>query len=631
MGNLDYGIVGNCRSAALVSKSGCVDWFCLPDFSSASVFAGLLDRERGGFFDVDAGVDAEISQSYLWHTCILSTRFKTVDGEFEVLDFMPRYKNDRLNYVCPSDLVRYIRHISGAPKVRFKYRPALGYGQSPTAIKSVDGYIKSWSLQGGKRADEALVANGAAEDCYGKSRYESIYLYTDIPHDTVLEEREFIIDKDHFFLVSYNQKLLGQNLENVHLDLERTKVYWLDWVQRTVCFTSYREEIIRSALTLKLLSYQKSGAILAAATTSLPETIGEVRNWDYRFCWIRDASMIITVLTNIGHYNAAERFLRFILDVIPYKDEKIQIMYGIRGEKKLTERELPWLNGYENSLPVRVGNAAYKQKQNDIYGVLLDVIYKGFNIFGNDVERGEDLWTVARTLLRSVEQNWRRPDRGIWEFRSRNRHFVFSKVLSWVAMDRGVKLAEMLDQESYMKRWSGIRDAIRQDIFAKGWNEKLGAFTQAYGNTAMDAANLLMATFDFIDAKDPRFKSTVERIEQELCRDGLMYRYKNQDDFGLPSSAFTVCSFWLVKALAQIGYKKRARRLFNQLLTYSNHLGLFSEDMDFESKRLLGNFPQGYSHLALIDAAIVIGDTEVEEDEEILSRIENPERGHETF
>jgi GH15 family glucan-1,4-alpha-glucosidase len=608
MNHLDYGIIGNCRSAALVSKTGAVEWFCLPDFSSSSVFAALLDADRGGTFAIDAGDHAEITQDYVRHTCVLRTHFKTPEGEFEVLDFMPRYKNDRLHYVCPSDLIRYIRHISGAPKVRFDYRPALGYGQYPTTTEANGDFIKSWASNG---------------------NYESIYLYTDMPDECVLDQQEHMLTQDGYFLISYNQKLLQQNIEAIHLDMERTKVYWLDWVQRTVGFAKYREEIIRSALTLKLLSYQKSGAILAAVTTSLPETIGEVRNWDYRFCWIRDASMTITVLTSIGHYNAAERFLRFIIDVVPYKDEKIQIMYGIRGEKRLTERELPWLRGYEDSAPVRVGNAAYKQKQNDIYGVLLDVIHKAFNLFGNDVEQGEDLWTVARTLVRSVEQNWKKPDRGIWEFRSQNRHFVFSKVLSWVAMDRGVKLAELLGRENCMHEWIKTRDAIKADIMKKGWNDNLGAFTQAYDNTALDAANLLMATYGFIDPKDPKFIATVERSQKELCRNGLMYRYKNDDDFGSPSSAFTVCSFWMVKALCQIGRKKAAESLFQNLLQRGNHLGLFSEDMDFETGRLLGNFPQGYSHLALIDSAIALAETKIGEDEQLLTRIEHPEHPHE--
>ncbi len=602
MDNLNYGVVGNGRSAALISQSGSLEWLCLPDFSSSSCFAALLDPDRGGCFELACDPQTEITQSYLEHTNILTTRFQTPTGAFEVLDFMPRYKNDRLNYVWPPDLIRYIRLISGQPRVRFIYRPALRYGEHETTTEVGDHYIKSWS-NGGK--------------------YESIYLYTDVPFEPVMQQREFTIARNHFFLISYNQKLLHIDLESINLEFERTKVYWLEWVDRTICFRRYREEIIRSALTLKMLSYQKSGAILAAVTTSLPETIGEVRNWDYRFCWIRDASMIIRVLTDIGHYHAAKRYLQFILDAIPYKDEKIQIMYGIRGEKKLTERELPWLAGYAGSRPVRVGNAAYMQKQNDIYGVLMDVLYESFTIFRNDLEQGEDLWTVARTLIRTVEKNWRLADMGIWEYRSQKRHFVFSKTLSWVALDRGVKMACFLGKKNYAEQWAKVRDQIRDDIMEKGWNPRLGAFTQAYENEYMDAANLLMANYGFIEPTDPKYVSTVECIQKRLCRDGLLYRYRNEDDFGIPSSAFTVCSFWLVKSLHMIGRKREAREQFEQLLGYANHLGLFSEDLDFEDKRLLGNFPQGYSHLALIDAAIQLSDTEVEEDEKIICRMEH--------
>jgi GH15 family glucan-1,4-alpha-glucosidase len=600
--DLNYGIVGNCRSAALVSEDATLEWLCLPDFSSSSVFAKILDRERGGHFSLDAGPEAEIDQKYIHHTCILQTRFRTPDGEFEVLDFMPRYKDEQRHYICPPDFVRYIRHISGSAEVRFDYKPGLAYARYPTHTDSQKNYIKSWSSNG---------------------KYESIYLYTNVPHDTVIDSKSFRIEEDCFFVISYHQKLLRQDIETVHLDLQRTRVYWLEWVQRTVRYKQYRETIIRSALTLKLLSFQESGAILAAITTSLPEHIGGTRNWDYRFCWIRDASMIITVLTSTGHYNVAERFLRFILDVIPYKDEKVQVMYGIRGEKRLTEKELSWLSGFENSRPVRIGNAAYHQKQNDIYGVLLDVIYKAFKLFSNDIVRGEELWTIARTLVRSVEKNWKKPDRGIWEYRSQNRHFVFSKVLSWVAMDRGVKLAELLERHEYAERWAPVRNAIRRDIMKKGWNRELGAFTQAYNNTSMDAANLLMASYEFIDPKDPKFISTVDKTQKALTRNGLMYRYKNEDDFGKPQSAFTICSFWMVKALCQTGRQKEAHQLFKQLISYSNHLGLFSEDMDFESKRLLGNFPQGYSHLSLIDAAITLSETEVDEDELILKAVQH--------
>jgi GH15 family glucan-1,4-alpha-glucosidase len=378
---------------------------------------------------------------------------------------------------------------------------------------------------------------------------------------------------------------------------------------------------MRSALLLKLLSYQKSGAILAAVTTSIPETIGEERNWDYRFCWIRDASMVIKVMTKLGHFNVAHRYLNFIIDLLPDKGEKIQIMYGINGEKKLTEYELPHLSGYENSKPVRIGNAAYKQKQNDIYGILVDVIYQLIHLFTTSLEHSEELWTITRNIIKVVETNWQKPDKGIWEIRHSTKHFTFSKVLCWVAADRGIKIAELLHQKEYIQSWSRLRDRIKNDILKNAWSEKKQSFTQAYGIEDLDASALLMESFGFLDGDDPKFRSTVKAIQKELEYKGLMYRYKNHDDFGQPSSAFTICSFWLIRSLYMIGEKEEARKKFDELLKYSNHLGIFSEDLDFESKRLLGNFPQAYSHLALIDVAMLLAGGEISSEEKILGNI----------
>jgi GH15 family glucan-1,4-alpha-glucosidase len=380
---------------------------------------------------------------------------------------------------------------------------------------------------------------------------------------------------------------------------------------------------------LKLLAFQESGAILAAVTTSLPETVGEERNWDYRFCWIRDASMILRVLTKIGHFNVARNFFNYIMRVIPFKDDKVQIMYGIRGRKDLTEQTLDWLEGYQGSQPVRIGNAACTQKQNDIYGVLLDAIYRFIQTFKSDVATIERLWTITRTLVRTVSENWQEPDMGIWEFRGNSDHFVFSKVLCWVALDRGIKIAEELKCIDRYQDWIKIRDEIKMDIHANGWNEEAGAFTQSYGSTFVDAANLLIADYGFIEFDDPRYIATVEVTRKELCHNGLMYRYKNVDDFGLPKSSFTVCSFWMVKALWNIGQRTDARLMFNRLLSYRNHLGLMSEDLNFETKELLGNFPQGYSHLALIDCALSLCEGGFDDKSQLVDLIQNQERHEE--
>ena len=597
---LDYGIIGNCRSAALVSKEGSIDWCCLPDFTSQSVFARLLDRNRGGYFGVAVGEGYEIEQKYLDHTNILVTKFHRGRDAFEILDFMPRYTTETSHYHTPPDVVRYVRKISGSPQARFIYQPRLAYAQHETSTFIEDDHIRSHTTNG---------------------QYESVYLYTDFDHTSIVEGEFVSIEAQHFFLLSYNQKLLELDIFKIKLEYQRTKLYWLNWADSTKRFTRYNDEILRSALVLKLLTYNKTGAILAAVTTSLPEQLGGNRNWDYRFCWIRDASMIISTLTAMGHYNSAQRFLSFITDMIPYKDEKMQIMYGIRGEKKLVEKELTWLSGYENSKPVRIGNAAYKQKQNDIYGVLIDLLYQYFNLYRHSLSNSEELWTIVRGLIRTVAKSWMKKDTSIWGYRTQPRHFTFSKVLSWVAIDRGVKIASLLGKNNFARDWMVLRDKIKQDILKKGWNPNVQAFTQSYEGDNMDAANLLMLHYGFIDANDPKYVMTVRKTREELCRNGLMYRYRNKDDFGEPKTSFTICTFWMIKSLYSIGEREEAMVMFERVLTHANHLGLFSEGIDFKSKRLLGNFPQGYSHLALIDAAIMLAGREVEEEDILIEKL----------
>jgi len=586
MTNLDYGIIGNGKSAALVSKSGALEWLCLPVFDSASVFAKILDKEKGGSFEFVTDEDYHYTQRYLPKTNILSTIYSNGTDSFEVQDFMPRYHyhNGREQIYTPPDVIRYIKLKSGKPKFRIHYDPRLEYGERKTITEVRKKYVKSFTRTGA---------------------YDSLYLYTNLEMEKVVNGQEVELKRDVYFLISYNQKLLKQSVERAYLKLQRTKVYWLNWAEDTHRFSDYNEEILRSALVLKLLNYDKTGAVLAAATTSLPETIGEIRNWDYRFCWLRDASMVIKIMTQLGQLTSAQRFLNFIIDVVSDKDEKIQIMYGINKEKNLRERILTHLSGYENSAPVRIGNAAYKQKQHDIYGILMDVIYQQFSLFEVSLQNSEELWTLTRSIVRIVRKNWRKPDRGIWEIRKDHRHFVFSKLLCWVAIDRAIKVAELIKHFDYVEKWGKLRDSISNDIMKKGWNEEVKSFTQAYGSKDLDASTLLMEAYGFIDATDDRYISTVKATQKELSKNGLMYRYKNRDDFGLPTSSFTICTFWLIQALDKIGERNQARELFDRLLTYSNHVGLFSEDIDFESKRLLGNFPQAYSHLALIETAML--------------------------
>ena len=582
MDNLDYGIISNCKSAALISKTGSLDWCCMPNFDSSAMFAKILDEKIGGSFEILIGDEYKITQEYLWETNILSTVFDNGTDSFQLIDFMPRYPREDGSYYAPPDIIRFFRLIGGKPKFKIKYDPKLDFAKEKTYNEHKGEYIKSFTKEG---------------------KYDSAYFYSSFNLQDIIDQKELTLESNQYCLVGYHEKLVEQTLDRSYLKFQRTKVYWMNWSDKTTRYTHYGNEIMRSALVLKALSYKKSGAVLAAATTSLPETVGEERNWDYRFCWIRDASMVIKVMAGLGHIKSAKDFLQFIIDIIPNKDEKIQIMYGINGEKELTEHILNHLSGYKDSKPVRTGNAAYIQKQNDIYGILMEVIYQQFLMFETSLENSEALWTVVRGIVMIVEENWKKPDKGIWELRTEDRHFVFSKLLCWVAIDRAIKIGEVLRMGINDTHWKALREEIYQDIYQNGWNEEKQAYVQYYGSSDLDASTLLMQPYGFIEADDPRFVKTVQATERELCEDGLMYRYKNQDDFGKPTSSFTICTFWLIDSLYKIGEKKKAKKMFDQLLSYSNHLGLFSEDIDFKTKRLLGNFPQAYSHLALIETA----------------------------
>ena len=580
---LNFGIIGNCQSSALINEDSSIDWCCLPQFDSASVFAKILDKEEGGNFKIECVEKYNTSQKYIDNTSILVTKFDDGENSFELIDFMPRYQKENGSFYSPPEIIRFIKLIKGKPKLKVLYDPKLEY-----ALGNTNTYVK----------EEFIVS------VVDEKRYGTLYLYTDLDKNDILERNEIEIDNNYFLSVSYNEKIKPVSINQVILDFEKTKIYWMNWCYKTPKFKNYNSEILRSAMTLKLLTFEKTGAVLAAATTSLPETIGEVRNWDYRFCWIRDASMVIKIITKLGHKKIVKNFIDFIVNLIPDKNEKLQIMYGISGEKNLTEKILDHFAGYQNSKPVRIGNAAYSQKQNDIYGILMDAIHFQIDKYREDNDKHEELWSIVKLIVWVVEKNWELPDRGIWEFRNENRHFTFSKLLCWVAVDRAIKVSEIFKRKKSAKKWEILRSKIKNDIIEKGWNENKKAFTQSYGSDDLDASVLLMEQYEFIDAMDPKYISTVKAIERELSFEGLLFRYKNIDDFGKPSSSFTVCSFWFAYSLYKIGEKEKSKKYFDELLSYSNHLGLFSEDLDFKSKRLLGNFPQAYSHLALIETAM---------------------------
>ena len=583
--NLNYGVIGNCRTAALISERGSIEWLCFPDFDSPSVFAALLDRTKGGSFGFDVPDGYAVRQSYVPHTNILSTRFASDEGEFEVLDYMPCYRSFEKEHYLPAELYRYIRFVKGRPRFRIRYDPAPNYAQGEVRIRRTAGFIESYSSADNK---------------------DRQYLYSSIPLQAVAGREEIRLEKDEFLLLSYNEKVIPIDIEREKIEYCRTLVYWLNWTNRTRQYTCYNEVVERSMLVLKLLSYY-NGAMLAALTTSLPETVGGVRNWDYRFCWLRDASMSIETMFRVGHTGAARRFMKFIQSSFMSRHD-YQIMYGIRGERKLTEVILEHLDGYKGSKPVRIGNDAYHQKQNDSFGYLMDLVWQYYRLMPGTLDEIEDMWEMVKSILATVAEEWRNPDKGIWEIRGEEQHFVSSKVMCWVALDRGARIAAKLGKEEFAARWREEAEAIRRDVMEHGWKSEIQSFSQAYGNLALDSSLLLMEPYGFIAANDPHYRKTVEAVRKALFRKGLMYRYNSEDDFGVPSSAFTMCTFWLIRALFVTGQRNEAKTLFSQVLRYGNHLGLFSEHLDFDTKEQLGNFPQAYSHLAIVNTALLFAE-----------------------
>jgi len=586
MKNLNYSVVGNCRTAAIISERGSVDWFCFPDFDSPSAFGKILDEEKGGSIEIIVPPDYIISQQYLAHTNVLVTTYESPQQDsFDVIDFMPRYRTgDESYYYTPAELYRMIKLTGGHPKFKVVYNPRLNYADGNIVNKYGPKFIKT---------------------CLEDNIENAIYLYSSLDFTSIMKNREIELTKNEFMLVSYNQKVIDIDMERVYLEYSRTKLYWLNWSNRSKKYSLFDDYIERSMLILKLMSYQPTGAVLAAITTSIPEVIGGVRNWDYRYCWLRDASMSIETLIQIGHSGAAKRFMKFITNILHSKSDSFQIMYGIHYERNIDEKELNHLKGFKGSKPVRIGNAAFCQKQNDVYGYLMNVIYQYHRYFSGTLDEIEDLFEVVKHIGRIVLKEWRNPDSGIWEIRNKKEHFVSSKVMCWVALDRAAKISEMLHNEHYAKRYREEAKVIKQDVLEHGWKDEIQSFSQTYSNLDLDSSLLLMEKYGFISGDDPKYKKTVDAVYSNLNYKGLMFRYNNHDDFGKPKSAFTICNFWMVRGLFVTGRQDEALEMFKRLLSYSNHVKLFSEDLDFDTKQQMGNFPQAYSHLALIDTAML--------------------------
>lgn len=577
--NLEYGIIGNCRTAALVSSDASIDWLCLPRFDSQSVFGKILDIKKGGSFGIKPVGKYRISQEYVKDTNVLRTTFAHGKDRFEILDFFPHYMvGDAL--FKESELYRIIRVLSGKPAIKVALEPRFEYGLRDGAFTVFDDYID--------------ISSGR----------ENIYVYSNLDKNCILHGKPVTLPKDSYIALSYNKLKEGIKASEIDGKLSKTMAYWRQWVREANLPKQHRDVVARSALALRLLTYDDSGAIVAAATTSIPEIIGEVRNWDYRYCWIRDASFTVLSLIKIMRFDVAYEFLNWLKNIYKTYGVNFQVMFKVNGERNIEEITLDRLSGYKGSKPVRIGNAAYKQKQLDIFGEALDALYIFYLEYKAAPIMDEIEWELIYSMVETVINEWRNPDSSIWEFRIKKDHYTMSKVLCWTALDRGIKLAEHYGKKDVISRWQKEADAIKTDVMDRGWNSEIGSFTQAYGSKNLDASALLMPYFGFMPYDDPKMRSTIDAIKNGLFDGKFVMRYRCEDDFGKPKSALIACTFWLVDALSGTGRKDEARKIFNNTIKHVNHLGLLSEDINVKTGELLGNFPQAYSHIALINTAI---------------------------
>lgn len=579
---LDHAAFGNGRVIGLVSPKASIDWLCMPRFDSPSVFARLLDERHGGAFRVlHQGREHEGRQSYVANTNVVTTHFETGDDAWDVVDFAPRLP-EGLSVRAPIEIVRIVRPVRGYPRVSFDFDPRPGYAAAPAQL-----------LPSG---DGIRVVDGTTP----------LELASNVPVPYLLEKREFALTEPLYFVMSYGPREQRATLASVQHDLELTIAGWRAWSQTCALPTFAPEKVLRSALCLKLHAYHDTGAIIAAATTSIPEAMGTPRTWDYRYCWLRDAAFVVEALRRLSHLHEGEMFLRYLRDVV--SGGSLQPLYGIGGERNLHEHTLTHLAGFGGNGHVRVGNAASYQRQNDLMGEIilcLETLLFDPRIVHADPQR---YFPLIESLVESAIRAAPEKDTGIWEFRTMLRHYTFSRAMCWVAVNRGAAIARRMGHADAAARWTPIAEEERRIVLERGFNARLGFFTQGLDGEHPDASNLLLPTLGLIDARDPRFVSTVRAYERTLVANGLMRRYVNVDDFGDTHSAFTICSFWWAEALALMGELERAIEVFERVAAFANPVGLFSEDIDPETGALLGNFPQAYTHVGLIHAAMTIGE-----------------------
>ena len=581
----DYAIIGDCETAALVSRAGSIDWLCWPRFDSGACFAALLGTPEHGRWLLEAVDDRpRITRRYRTNTLILETTIDTSDGAVTVIDFMPlRGRN--------SDIVRLVRGDRGRVSMRTELVLRFDYGRTvPWVTRLPDGTFRA--IAGPDMVVMHTPVSLRGEDLTTVGTFE-VTAGTTIP----------------LVLTHGPSHLPPPDAIDPEASLAATEAYWTDWAARNQSRGEWSDAVSRSLVTLKALTYAPTGGIVAALTASLPEQLGGTRNWDYRYCWLRDATLTLLALMNSGYYDEAQAWRDWLLRAAAGSPSQLHIMYGLAGERRLPEYEIPWLPGYERSTPVRIGNAAHEQLQLDVFGEVSDALYQAHR--GGLETRAED-WAFQRAMLEHLEGVWDRPDEGIWETRGGPQHFTHSKVMAWVALDRGIRAIEASKLEGPIARWRDLRRRIHAEVCECGFDRERGSFVQSYGSRALDASLLLIPTTGFLPPDDPRVRGTIAAIERELFVDGFVMRYDTTTtNDGLPpgEGAFLACSFWLADAMQLTGRTAEARDLFERLLGLRNDLGLLAEEYDTRARRLVGNFPQAFSHIALINSAHNLGRT----------------------
>jgi GH15 family glucan-1,4-alpha-glucosidase len=578
----DYGLIGDLGTAALVGRNGSIDWLCLPRFDSGACFAALLgDETHGRWLIAPAGEVTRTERRYRPGTLVLETDFETADGVVRVIDFMPRREG-------PPQLMRIVEGLRGRVPMRMDLRPRFDYGAIPPMVEP--------------RVDGAAAYVGQ----------DALHLST--PVELAIEDRaltaEFSVPegaRERFAMSWHESWEPAPPIGDAQAALARTEAWWREWSDRCTYEGEWREAVLTSLIVLKALTHETTGGIVAAPTTSLPEDLGGVRNWDYRFSWLRDSTLALRAMLATGYTEEALAFRRWTTRAVAGDPRDAQIMYGLGGERHLPEMELDWLPGYEGSKPVRMGNAAADQFQLDVYGEVVGVFYVGASVAGGVQPI---VWQRAVEFMEVIDSVWREPDDGMWEVRGPRRHFTHSKVMAWLAYDVMVKLAERFALEGPVDGWKATRDEIHAEVCEKGYDAERNTFTQSYGSKELDANVLQLALVGFLPGDDNRVTGTIDAVRDGLGRDGLPSRYSNVDtDDGLPGTEgqFLACSFWLVSALAINGRRDEAKALMDRLLALRNDLGLLAEEYDVDAKRQIGNFPQAFSHLALVTSAQILG------------------------